>query len=155
MRSKQRSQMIQYADRILGALNLVEILRENACSGHDFGPESEKAVNLWRTAQAMEEAIIRENGLPDIDALLEKIFTEAGTFTGMVGGEVRVHSYIKSAVSLFNVYEMLQDPMTPQLYTLLDIIHADGHQMDYYPTRAMGKPKPTETAPAETEGGAV
>ena len=155
MRSKQRSQMIQYADRILGALNLVEILRENACSGHDFGPESEKAVNLWRTAQAMEETIIRENGLPDIDALLEKIFTEAGTYEGMVGGEVRVHSYIKSAVSLFNVYEMLQDAMTPQLYTLLDIIRADGHQMDYYPTRAMGKPKPTETPPAETEGGAA
>ena len=155
MRAKQRSQMIRYADRILGALNRVELLRECACSGQDFSPNSEKAVNLWRTAQAMEEAIIRENGLPDIDALLEKIFIAAETFTGMVGGDVKVHSYIKSAVSLFNVYEMLQDVMNPQLYTLLDIISADGHQMDYYPTRAMVEPKPTETAPAETEGGAA
>ena len=159
MSAKRRSQEIQYADRILGALNHVESLRLNACSGHDFGPSSEKAANIWRMAQAMEEAIIRENKLPDIDALLEKIFCKAETFTGEIGNGYRAHSYIKSAFALWEICFLLRRSMTPMLRLLLDLVSADGHFWEYTPdccpTKAMLEPKQTETSDVKTDGGAA
>ena len=154
MRSKQRSQMIQYADRILGALNLVEILRENACSGHDFGPESEKAVNLWRTAQAMEEAIIRENGLPNLQAILYKIMDAAESGMGFTGGPI-VPSYMKSAFAIWEVEDIIRQAITPKLRILIDIIRADGFDLRYYPVDQMVNPKPPSAAGNGPKGGAA
>ena len=153
MSAKRRSQEIQYADRILGALNHVESLRLNACSGHDFGPSSEKAVNIWRMAQAMEEAIIRENKLPDIDAILEKICDKAEEYEGCIGNGYCTHSYIRSALALWEICMLLRRSITPTLRLLLDLVSADGYTWEYTPdccpTKAMLEPKPTEAEGGE------
>ena len=154
MRYNKRSVEIQYADRVLGALNRVEMLRDSACSGIDFSTQSEEAARLWHTAQAMEKAIIRENSLPDIDALLYTIMAKADTCSGMVGGDHPIHSYVVSAKALYWIMLYIDEAIRPPMKKLLELIWADGYTVEYgidrYPSEKMFKWQPP--APAE-EGG--
>ena len=155
MRYNKRLVEIQYADRVLGALNRVEMLRDSACSGIDFSTQSEEAARLWHTAQAMEKAIIRENSLPDIDAILYTIMAKADTCSGMVGGDHPIHSYVVSAKALYWIMLYIDEAIRPPMKKLLELIWADGYTVEYgidrYPSEKMFKWQPP--APAE-EGGA-
>ena len=148
MNAKRRSAEIQYADRILGVLNRVELLRQSACT--DFS-STEKAARIWRTAEAIEEAIIRENALPDVDAILHEIMDLADAGSGSTGGDVLVRSYVQSARALAQILLYLRDAVSPRLKLLLDLIWADGHTVSYgwdcHPTRQMVEWQP----PAETQ----
>ena len=152
MRYRKQSVKIQYADRILGALNRVEMLRLSASNGHDFSLYGEQAARLWRTAQEMEKAIIRENSLPDIDALLEKIMVQAETCSGNIGGDIPVFSYMRSAKALAWIIAYLEAKITPFMRKLLELILADGYTVLYgaecWPTQKM-----VEWEPAAENGG--
>jgi hypothetical protein len=149
MRARQRSQAIQFADRILGILNRVELMRKSAC--WDFYPYGKKAASLWRTAKGMEEVLIRENGLPDLDAILVEIEGVAETGFGVKGG-TEFHSYMKSAIALWEIDLIVRRAITPQLRILLEIIAADGFDVDYCPVPQMVKSK-TPAAKDGQEGG--
>ena len=136
MSAKQRSQAVQYANRILPVLNRVEMLRESACE--DFNPYGRQAANLWRTAQEMEEILIRDNGLPNLDGVLESIMRTAEAYMGQTGGDVAAPSYMKSAKALFEVIDYVKRLMASKpLMQLLDMIYADGYEGRYSPCRKM------------------
>ena len=160
MSYRKESVRIQYADRILGALNRVEMLRLSASNGHDFSLYGEQAARLWHTAQEMEKAIIRANSLPDIDAMLAKIMTEAETCSGCIGNEILVHSYMRSAKSLAWIIAYLEANITPFMRKLLELILADGFTVLYgaecFPTQKMVEWQcPEETDASEAEAKAV
>ena len=138
MTAKQRSQAIQYADRIVGALNRVELLRESACN--EFYPYGEKACRLWRTAQRIEDAVIRENGLPDLDAILVEIADVASIGCGVQGGPA-FHSYTKSVHALWDVERIVRKALATKFRLLLDIIEGDCCELEYYPVEQMLAPR--------------
>ena len=148
---KQSPSAIHYLDSILSALNHVEHLRDAACN--DLDPYCEKATKLWRTAQSFEQAIIHENQLPDLDALLQKICREAETGYGDLSCGNEWHSYVQSAKALFEIYLMLKKAITPKLRWLLEIIYVDGYTAkDCYVTDAMvGKKKGVENEAPKPE----
>ena len=148
MASDRKSQIVLYADYIISTLNRVEQMRYEACCGLTFHPWHEKAVNLWRTAQAIEDAVIRENNLPDIRGLLEEINGISEECYGNTGADYGVHSYMRNAKALYDICVLLRKSLSPLLNELLDMASADGYSWEYSaeccPNREMLEPKPTE-----------
>lgn len=141
MTAKRKAQLVQYADKILSMLNLVERMRYEACSGQDFSVRSGMAVNIWRTAQAIENAVVLENKLPDIRGLLEEINDISAECYGNTGAQYGVHSYMRNAIAMWKICRFIRTKITPEIHLLLDMIAVDGYTWEYtsecYPTEEM------------------
>ena len=150
MTAKQRSQEVKFIDCILSVLNKVEQLRERACE--DFYVYGDKAREVWCTAGAMEDALIRECNLPDLDEILSRLVSAAESGMGFTGGPI-VKSYMKIAFALWQVDYILRQTLTPKLRLMLDIIRADGFDGEYCPAEQMiGTCATAASTPSKIEG---
>ena len=135
---KNKDQTHGYIESLAIALNTVEHLRTEACT--TFRKSKRIAAKMWRTAHLMERNLIIQNGLPDVDAMLNWIFNKAQISTGYnceVGA--KWHSYLKSVSALMEICSHLDNVfgLFPMLRMLVKVLEKEGENTPYLPTKEM------------------